>query len=45
LFDSLEPPLTDEEWDEYMSYIEKWMDWSRDHESIGCMLEEARKTR
>jgi hypothetical protein len=45
LFYSLEPPLTDEEWDEYMSYIEKWMDWSRDHESIGCMLEEARKTR
>ena len=45
LFDSLEPQLTDEEWDEYMSYIEKWMDWSRDHESIVCMLEEARKTR
>ena len=42
-FDSLEPPLTEEEWNEYISYIEKWIDWSSDHEAIGCMLEESRR--
>ena len=41
-FDSLEPPLREGEWGESMSYIEKWMDWSEDHENITCMLEEAR---
>jgi|VirMetMinimDraft_7_1064189.scaffolds.fasta_scaffold32803_1 hypothetical protein len=44
-FYSFEPSLTDEEWNERISYIEKWIDWSRDHEAIGCMLEEAKNTR
>jgi len=44
-FDSLEPPLTEEEWNECISYIEKWINWSSDHEAITDMLEEARKTR
>lgn len=44
-FCSLEPPLTEEEWNEHISYIEKWIDWSSDHEAITDMLEEARKTR
>jgi hypothetical protein len=45
LFNSLEPPLTEEEWNEYISYIEKWINWSSDHEAITDMLKEARKTR
>jgi len=42
-FDHFEPPLSEEEWNEYVSRIEKWIDWSRDHEQIAWMLEEARK--
>ena len=44
-FDSLEPPLREEEWNEYVSHIEKWFDWSSDHELIAWMLEEARNGR
>jgi hypothetical protein len=43
--DSFSEICTEEEWNEAMGSIEKWMDWSSDHEFIEYLIEESRKTR
>ncbi len=34
---------TEEEWNEAMGKIEKWMDWSGDHEFIQYLIEESKR--
>ena len=34
---------TEEEWNEAMYSIEKWMDWSSDHESIQFLIEVSKR--
>ena len=42
--DAFSDICTEEEWNEAMYYIEKWMDWSSDHETIEYMIKESKKT-
>ena len=42
--DSFTDICTEEEWNEAMYSIEKWMDWSSDHEMIQYLIEESKKT-
>ena len=34
---------TEEEWNEAMDKIDKWMDWSGDHEFIQYLIEESKR--
>jgi hypothetical protein len=41
-WDSFSDICTEEEWSKAMDGIERWMDWSGDHETIQYLIEESK---